>query len=221
MAYRDGKPFCRELIASLKGNGGENNKLGSSKKTKGGFRGKCYNCNKMAGHMSRDCPEPKEGKEETDINNLMISVIGFDEDELEIAHVVNDQKYMNMLGDTGAQGNVAPATEEHKNKTITKHLGKVNMANGAKAVIYQRDNTTIEDVNGVTVSLKNRRVVEGLHTPIISLTQLMNEGWTMQSKMKKKRNEILMTKGKDTLTSVEQKNNLFYLQVRVVKVISC
>ena len=216
-AYRDGKPFCRELIASLKGNGGDNNKLGSPKKTKGGFRGKCYNCNKMAGHMSRDCPEPKGGKEETDINNLMINVVGFDEDELEIAHVVNDQKYTNMLGDTGAQGHVAPATEGHKNKTITKHLGKVNMANGATAVIYQRDNTTIEDVNGVTVSLKNRRVVEGLHTPIISLTQLMNEGWTMQSKMNKKKNEILMTKGKDTLTFVEQKNNLFYLQARVVK----
>ena len=133
----------------------------------------------------------------------MINVIEFDEDELEIAHVVNDQKYINMLGDTGAQGHVAPATKEHKNMTNMKNLGKVHMANGAKAVIYQCDNTTIEDVNGSTVSLKNRRVLEGLHTPIISLTQLMNEGWTMQSKMNKKKNEILMTKGNDTLTFVE------------------
>ena len=55
------------------------------------------------------------------------------------------------------------------------------MANGAKE-IYQRDNLTTEDVNGSSVNLKNCRVVEGLHTPIISLTQLMKEGWTMQSK---------------------------------------
>ena len=108
-------------------------------------------------YTSRDCPESKGGKESdtSDINYLMINVIEFDKDELEIAHVVNDQKYMNMLGDTGAQGHVAPANEEHKNKTITKNLGKVHMANGAKAIIYQRDNTTIEDVNGSTVSLKN------------------------------------------------------------------
>ena len=39
-AYRNGKPFCRALIASLKGNGGENNKLRSPKKMKGGFKGK-------------------------------------------------------------------------------------------------------------------------------------------------------------------------------------
>ena len=169
--------------------------------------------------MSRDCPEPKAAKESDtpDINNLMLNVnaIEFDEDELEIAHIVNDQRYMNMLGDTVAQGHVAPATEKHKNNT--KNLGTVHMANGAKAKIYQRDNRTIEDVNGSTVSLKNRRVVEGLHTPIISLTQLMNEGWTMQSKMNKKKNEILMNKGNDTLTFVEQKNNLFYLRARVVE----
>ena len=122
---------------------------------------------------------------------------------------------MNIMGDTGAQGHVAPANEEHKNNT--KNRGTVHMANGAKAKIYQRGNTTIEDVNGSTVSLKNRRVVEGLHTPIISLTQLMNKGWTMQSKMNKKKKEIIMSKGEDTLTFVEQKNNLFCLRARVVE----
>ena len=45
----------------------------------------------------------------------------------------------------------------------------------------------------------------------------MNKGWTMQSKMNKKKNEILMTKGNDTLTFVEQKNNIFYLRARVVE----
>ena len=45
----------------------------------------------------------------------------------------------------------------------------------------------------------------------------MNEGWTMQSKMNKKKKEILMNKGEDTLTFVEQKNNLFCLRARVVE----
>ena len=57
----------------------------------------------------------------------------------------------------------------------------VNMASGSKAKIYQFDNTTVADENGTEMELKNRRVVEDLHTPIISLTQLINEGWIMQS----------------------------------------
>ena len=42
--------------------------------------------------MSRDCPEPKADKESdaSNINNLMLNAIEFDEDELEIAHVAND-----------------------------------------------------------------------------------------------------------------------------------
>ena len=42
-AYRDGKPFCRDLIAKLIGGGkGAGNKSGGD----GKFKGKCYNCNK-------------------------------------------------------------------------------------------------------------------------------------------------------------------------------
>ena len=126
---------------------------------KGGIKGTCFNCNKMAGHLSRYCPEPKadEVSDMPNINNLMLNLVDFDKDELEITpHVVNNQKYMNMLGNTGVQGHVAPAMKEHKNKTIMKNLGTIHMANGAKAKIYQSDNTrTIIDVNGLTVSLNN------------------------------------------------------------------
>ena len=65
------------------------------------------------------------------------------------------------------------------NQDTTNVLVMVNIANGLKARIYQFDNTTIADENGTEVELKNRRVVEGLHTLIISLTQLINEGWIM------------------------------------------
>ena len=35
---------------------------GASGKSRDAFSGKCYNCNEFAGHMSRDCPEPRKGR---------------------------------------------------------------------------------------------------------------------------------------------------------------
>ena len=216
-AYRNGKPFFRSLIASLQGGND-----GRKKNSNNTFKGKCYNCNKVAGHMSRDCPEPRQNKgaedETADINSLQvlkISVVEFNEQPLEVSYVEKDKEYTDMLGDTGAQGHVAPATYEDMKK---KPIGTVNMANGAKAKIYRSSDTTVKNVNGSTFELKNRRTVEGLHTPIISLTQLMNEGWSMNStKNKQQKNEINMTKDGKKLTFVEKKNNLFYLKAKIVK----
>ena len=122
--------------------------------------------------------------------------------------------WTNMLGDTGAQGHVTPPNATHEKSNI---LGTVNMANGAKAKIYQCDNTKIEDENGTILQLTNRRVIEGLCTPILSLTQLMNEGWDMQSKHVNQNKVIHMSKNGKCLTFIEQKKNLFYLKARVVE----
>ena len=61
------------------------------------------------------------------------------------------------------------------------------MAYGSKAKIYRCDDTTIADENRTEEKLMNRRVSKGLYSSIISLTQLINEGWTMQSKHAKKK----------------------------------
>lgn len=65
------------------------------------------------------------------------------------------------------------------------HYGYVKMANGVKLKIYQKDNVIIEDEVGNSLELNNRRVVDGITTHIISLTQLMREGWTMKRAKKR------------------------------------
>ena len=67
-----------------------------------------------------------------------------------------------MLGGNGPHGNVFPTSAHHK---YGNGHGIMNLANGATA--------TIADKVGNTMLLMNRRVVEGIITPIISLTQLM------------------------------------------------
>ena len=98
-AYKDGKPFCFSLKAAIKTTKGD----GTNNK----FKGKCFKCNKT-GHKSADCrSKPKEGETTTDVNSLLVSMMEFDEEEK--SHLENTS-YMDMLGDTGAQGHVAPPT---------------------------------------------------------------------------------------------------------------
>ena len=100
-AYKDGEPFCFSLKAAIKGKKSD----GSSNK----FKGKCFKCNKT-GHKSADCrSKPKESEGATDVNSLLVSMVEFEDEE--ISNIENNS-YMDMLGDTGAQGHVAPPTHE-------------------------------------------------------------------------------------------------------------
>ena len=203
-AYKDGKPFCFALIAALKGNANKSHNNGVK------FKGKCHNCGKV-GHKKFECTSPKKEEKTEDVNALLVATIVFD--DAEINHVTN-YTYTEMLGDTGAQGHIFPPSNEMKKK---KTNDVVKMANGSKSGIYQRDNCTIEDEVGNEVVLKNRRVVADIVNPIISLTQLMNEGWNMKSGKNKNQRFIYMDKGGSRLTFVERKKNLFFLSARVTE----
>ena len=98
-------------------------------------------------------------------------------DETKINHVTSFT-YTEMLGDTGAQGHIFLPSSTMKQRNTTE---VVKMANGSKSRIYQHDNCTIEDEVGNKVLLMGRRVVRDIVSPIISLTQLMNEGLNMRS----------------------------------------
>ena len=117
-----------------------------------------------------------------------------------------------MLGDTGAQGCVSPPSPHHK---YGNGHGAVKMANGATAKIYQKDNFTIADEVSNDVFLVNRRAVDGITTPIISLTQLMTEGWKMKSGDSGNQRFIYMMKDGARLTFVEKRNNLYYLRAKI------
>ena len=207
-AYKDGKPFCFALIAALKGNSNPNTNKSNNNGVR--FKGKCHNC-KKPGHKSFECTSPKKEETTEDVNALLIATIVFD--ETEINHV-SSYTYTEMLGDTGAQGHIFPPSSEMKKKKTTD---VVKMANGSKSGIYQRDNCTIEDEIGNEVLLKNRRVVGDIVSPIISLTQLHDEGWDMKSGRNKNQRFIYMDKNGSRLTFVERKKNLFYLSARVTE----
>mmetsp|Transcript_19467 Transcript_19467/g.29479 ORF Transcript_19467/g.29479 Transcript_19467/m.29479 type:complete len:119 (+) Transcript_19467:374-730(+) len=91
------------------------------------------------------------------------------------------------------------------------------MANGSKSVIYQRDNCTIEDEVSNEVHMNGRRVVGDIVTPILSLTQLMDEGWAMKRGKNNTQKFIYMDKNGSSLTFIEKKKNLFYLTARVTE----
>ena len=78
-AYKDGKPFCFALIASLKG--GEANK---SRNNGIKFKGKCFNCHKT-GHRSSECRSPKKDNddESNDVNQLMVANIELEDDDVD------------------------------------------------------------------------------------------------------------------------------------------
>ena len=215
-AFKDNKPFCRALVAELKGDKGNGNGGGHGKgnrdgKHSGSFKWKCHNCG-IAGHKARDCTKEKKSSDMDDVNNLTIGMVQLEENEIEVSHVV-DGGFVEMLGDTGAQGHVSPP---RANIDKEKHYGFVKMANGAKSKIYQKDNVIIEDEVGNTLELKDRRVVDGISTHIISLTQLMREGWSMKGAKNKDTRFIYMSKNGTRLTFAEGKMNLFYLTAKVV-----
>jgi len=193
-AFKDGKPFCRALVAELKGDKGNGNGGGRGKgnrdgKHSGTFKWKCHNCG-VAGHKARDCPKEKKSGDMDDVNNLTIGMVQVEENEIEISHVV-DEGFVEMLGDTGAQGRVSPP---RGNIDKEKHYRYVKMANGAKSKIYQKDNVIMEDEVGNSFELNNRRVVDGIATHIISFTQLMREGWSMKGAKNKDIRFIYMSR---------------------------
>ena len=243
-AYKDGKPFCFALIAALKGEANKSKNNGIKFKGKclncqkpGHRSSECRSPKKDKDDESSDVNnlmvaniefedndvdsyggvKNNEWEEVAGVNTtdnseyVMIATIVFDETEI---NQVTDFTYMDMLGDTGAQGHVFPPTNNMKKRSTTE---VVNMANGSKSAIYQRDNCTIEDEVGNEVFLNGRRVVGDIVTPILSLTQLIDEGWTMKSGRNKTQNYIYMDKNGSRLTFVEKKKNLFYLTAKVTQ----
>ena len=99
-AYRDGKPFCRQLITDLKSEK-NNNGNGNSGYT---FKGKCFTCG--GNHKKTDCPKNKDKNkdEDKDINSLFVTCVITDDKNN--VHNVKENDKEQWLGDTGAQFHV-------------------------------------------------------------------------------------------------------------------
>ena len=72
-AFREGKPFCRALVAELKGDKGTDKGKRESKYA-GKFKYKCHNYGDV-GHMARDCTKEKKSSNMDDVNDLTIGMV--------------------------------------------------------------------------------------------------------------------------------------------------
>ena len=137
MKCKDGKPLRHALIIDI-----------SSGKEKGNerkFSGK-YDIYKKTRHMKNDFPESSRNSVNNYyINSLIISMIKFDSIE------VNDAQFLiknaGMLGDTSAQGHVAPPSHYHMHVNF---YGIIKIANGPISKTHNKDNCTMSDEVGNT-----------------------------------------------------------------------
>jgi len=101
------------------------------------------------------------------------------DDELnEISNANTDGiESVEWLGDTGAQCHVKKAKINDKGTSMLT----VTMDNNPKVEVLRKENLIVADEIGIEVELKGVRVVKGMATNIISLMQLVDEGWHMSS----------------------------------------
>ena len=165
-------------------------------------------CFKYKKHLKKEKQNTSNTTNDKDVNNLFITCITTDNN-----HNHESPSYNDWLGDTGAQCHIRVATYNEKgNSTST-----VRMGNNSTSKVIKRESTTIEDEVGNNITLHNTRVVENMATNVISLLQLMDEGWHMSSKRKNNKTFIHMTKDGNRLVFIEgTKKNLCYLKARTV-----
>jgi len=114
------------------------------------------------------------------------------------------------LGDTGDQCHVRMTEESDRTSLSTQ---TVKMGNNSSASVLYRENLIIEDDLGSKINLNNTRVVKGMKTNVISLLQLMEEGWDIKPIVKNK-NKIIQTTIGNNRIIFEKRNRkkyVFYL----------
>ena len=82
------------------------------------------------------------------------------------------------------------------------------MESGATINTCQKENFTIIDEVGNDVFLVNRRVFEGIATPIMPLAHLTTQGWKIKIAENGNQRFMYMLKDGARLTFVEKGNNL-------------
>ena len=92
------------------------------------------------------------------------------------------------------------------------------MGNDSKVEVLHREDTIIENELGAPMTLFNTRVVTGMKTNIISLLQLVDEGWNMKIVRKEGKKYITVTKNGNKLVFCENdRKNLCFLRAAVTE----
>ena len=139
-----------------------------------------------------------------DINNLFVNCIYSSKHE---------SSRTSWLGDTGAQCHVLCASKEETG--VAKN--KIKMGNRSSSDVLRYEDITLNNEQGQDLMLKNVRVVKGMVTNVISLLQLVDEGWEMITKMVNGKKTIEMTKhGAKFIFYEQERKNLCFLTAKIV-----
>ena len=92
----------------------------------------------------------------------------------------SNDEYLQCLGDTGAQMHVFKSDKRMTNAVVNKH-SKIIGCTGSESPVIKQGDIVLGTEHGDDLTLKNVRVVPGCSKNIISMTQLMSEGWVIKS----------------------------------------
>ena len=140
----------------------------------------------------------QNNKDDTsDVNSLFVTCVTTDD----MSTKSSTLQYDRWLGDTGAQCHVRAA---NKSDTGTTSMS-VKMGNNTQASVLKKEDIVIKDELGTQIRLNDTRVVKGMTMNVISLLQLVEEGWNMTTKTVKGKKYIYMNKNGNRVFS-SQKN---------------
>ena len=113
--------------------------------------------------------------------------------------------YLQCLGDTGAQMHVLKSDRSLTNEVVNKH-SKIIGCTGIESPVLKQGDVVLGTRDGDDLELKNVRVVPGCSKNIISMTQLMSEGWIITSG---DNSAMMMRHGKKQIVFKKLEKNLY------------
>ena len=161
---------------------------------------KCFNCNKYAGHISKDCPEPR--RENTTTKNRESNETGMFVGTCEEIHRVgltstdidseisgnvennefcgasSDTKQENWLADTGATSHITMSDTEMTDVETVDIV--VVVGNGNEITCTKRGTLRLKTKSGNVLPLKKVLYTPKFHKNIVSIGVLIKSGYHVQ-----------------------------------------
>ena len=162
-------------------------------------------CYKLKRKLKKDNKSQDKNTKDQNINSLFVNCV------YTLKKVFPNTCW---LGDTGAQCHVLCASENDTGPI----KNKIKMGNRSSSDVQRYENITLCNKLGQDLVLKNTRVVKGMATNVISLLQLVDEGWEMSTRIRNGKKKIEVIKDNVKFIFHEgQRKNLCFLTAEVVE----
>jgi len=167
-------------------------------------------CFRYKKKLKQESKKQEKKDEDKDINSLFVNCVYSQNGQ----KTYQDKQRM-WLADTGAQCHIIATDKE----SVRKNDSSVSMGNASKSSVLRRENVIITDDIGNKVMLQDAHVVNGMSTNIISILQLLEEGWKPKIFMKDSKKIIQMTKDNHQIVFNEHKHrkNLCFLTAMIIE----